>query len=52
MYSHELSDHVPGDELDGLWLSIQAQSSESFLKGMLISEQHNGAVTLALGWGL
>lgn len=45
-YSHELPDHVPGDELDGLWLVVQAQGSEIFPNGMLISEQHNGAVAL------
>lgn len=50
--SHEFSHHVPGDELDGLWLVVQAQASESFPDGMLISQQHNGTVTLALGWGL
>lgn len=51
-HSHELPDHVPGDELDGLWLVVQAQGSESFLNGMLISEQHDGAVILGQGlWG-
>lgn len=45
-YSHELPDHVPGDELDGLWLVVQGQGSESFPNGMLISEQHDGAVAL------
>lgn len=48
-YSHEFSDHVPGDELDGLWLVLQGQSRESFLNGMLISEQHDGAVPLGRG---
>lgn len=49
-YSHEFSDQVPGDELDGLWLVLQGQSREGFLNGTLISEQHDGAV--ALGQGL
>lgn len=49
-HSHEFSDQVPGDELDGLWLVLQGQSRESFLNGMLISEQHDGAV--APGQGL
>lgn len=48
-YSHEFSDQVPGDELDGLWLVLQGQSRESFLNGMLISEQHDGAVALGRG---
>lgn len=51
-YSHELPDHVPGDELDGLWLVVQAQGSESFPNGMLISEQYYGAIALVQGlWG-
>lgn len=48
-YSHEFSDHVPGDDLDGLWLVVRAQTSESFLHGMFISEQYDGAVTLGQG---
>lgn len=48
-YSHEFPNHVPGDELDGLQLVVQAQSSESFLSGMLISEQYDGSVTLGQG---
>lgn len=48
-YSHELPNHVSGDKLNGLWLVVPAQSSESFLNGMLISEQHDGAVDLGQG---
>lgn len=51
-YSHELPDHVLGDELDGLWLVVQARGSESFPSGMLFLEQHDGPVALGQGlWG-
>lgn len=45
-HSHELPDQVPGDELDGLRLVLQAQGSETLPNGMLISEEHDGTVTL------
>lgn len=50
--SHEFSDHVSGDELDCLWLVVQAQSSERFPDSVFIAEHHDRAVTLALGWRL
>lgn len=50
-YSHQLPDHVPGDELDSLRLVVQAQGRESFPNGVLISEEHDGAVTLGQGLG-
>lgn len=51
-YSHEFPDHVSGDELDGLWLVLQAQGRERLPNGMLISEEHDGAVALGLRlWG-
>lgn len=51
-YSQEFPDHVPGDELDGLWLVFQAQGSESLPNGMLILKEHDGAVALGLRlWG-